>query len=43
MKADNYLKFIVKELKTFIDSHFSTFPNQENTFIGGSSFGGMIS
>ena len=43
IKADNYLKFIAKELKPFIDSHFSTFPNQENTFIGGSSFGGMIS
>ena len=43
MKADNYLKFIVKELKPFVDSHFSSLPNQENTFIGGSSFGGMIS
>jgi predicted alpha/beta superfamily hydrolase len=43
MKADNYLKFIVKELKPFVDSHFSTLTNQENTFIGGSSFGGMIS
>jgi len=43
MKADDYLKFIVKELKPFVDSHFSSLPNQENTFIGGSSFGGMIS
>jgi pimeloyl-ACP methyl ester carboxylesterase len=43
MLADNYLKFIVKELKPFVDSHFSSLPNQENTFIGGSSFGGMIS
>lgn len=43
MKTGNYLKFIVKELKPFIDSHFSSLPNQENTFIGGSSFGGMIS
>jgi enterochelin esterase-like enzyme len=43
MKADNYLKFIVKELKPFVDSHFSSLSNQENTFIGGSSFGGMIS
>jgi predicted alpha/beta superfamily hydrolase len=43
MLADNYLKFIVKELKPFVDSHFSSLPNQENTYIGGSSFGGMIS
>jgi predicted alpha/beta superfamily hydrolase len=43
MLADNYLKFIVKELKPYIDSHFSSLPNQENTFIAGSSFGGMIS
>jgi hypothetical protein len=43
MKADKYLKFIVKELKPFVDAHFSSLSNQENTFIGGSSFGGMIS
>jgi len=43
MKADIYLKFIVKELKPFIDNRFSTLRNQSNTFIGGSSFGGMIS
>jgi len=43
LQADRYLKFIVKELKPFIDLNFSTSTNQENTFIGGSSFGGMIS
>ena len=41
--SDNYLKFIVKELKPYIDKHFSTLKNQENTFIGGSSMGGLIS
>jgi enterochelin esterase-like enzyme len=40
--ADNYLKFIVKELKPFIDSNFSTLASQQNTFIAGSSFGGLI-
>ena len=41
--ADNYLSFIVKELKPFIDSTFSTLPDQANTFIAGSSMGGLIS
>jgi enterochelin esterase-like enzyme len=43
IESDNYLKFIVKELKPFIDSSFSTFPGCENTFIAGSSMGGLIS
>ena len=41
--ADNYLKFIVKELKPFIDSSFSTRRDVKNTFIMGSSMGGLIS
>jgi enterochelin esterase-like enzyme len=41
--SDNYLKFIVTELKPFIDSTFSTFKDQPNTFISGSSMGGLIS
>ncbi|MBX7109171.1 MAG: hypothetical protein K1X61_11035 [Chitinophagales bacterium] len=41
--ADRYLSFIVKELKPFIDSTFSTLPDQSNTFIAGSSMGGLIS
>jgi enterochelin esterase-like enzyme len=41
--SDNYLNFIVKELKPFIDSHFSTFKDRQHTFIGGSSMGGLIS
>jgi predicted alpha/beta superfamily hydrolase len=41
--ADNYLKFLVFELKPYIDSHFSTKTNQQNTFIAGSSMGGLIS
>ena len=42
-QADNYLKFIVRELKPFIDSNFSTLTNRGNTFVLGSSMGGLIS
>jgi len=41
--ADNYLKFLVKELKPYIDTHFSTLRDQKNTFTAGSSMGGLIS
>jgi enterochelin esterase-like enzyme len=43
VQSDNYLKFLVTELKPFIDSSFSTKKNQKNTFIAGSSMGGLIS
>jgi len=42
-QADNYLKFIIRELKPFIDSHYSTWKNAANTFLMGSSMGGLIS
>ena len=41
--SDLYLKFLVTELKPYIDSHFATLTNSENTFIAGSSMGGLIS
>ncbi len=41
--SDLYLKFIVTELKPYIDEHFSTLKNRENTVIAGSSMGGLIS
>ncbi len=41
--ADNYLKFIVNELKPFIDKNYSTKTEAENTFMIGSSMGGLIS
>ena len=41
--ADKYLKFIVTELKPFIDATYSTKSEQKNTFIAGSSMGGLIS
>jgi predicted alpha/beta superfamily hydrolase len=41
--SDLYLKFLVTELKPFIDKSFSTKSSRENTFIAGSSMGGLIS
>mgnify|MGYP001157207229 CR=1 FL=1 len=41
--SDNYLKFLVSELKPFIDSTYLTKPDADNTLIFGSSMGGMIS
>jgi enterochelin esterase-like enzyme len=41
--SDLYLKFLVTELKPYIDEHFSTLKNRENTVIAGSSMGGLIS
>lgn len=43
ISSDNYLKFIVSELKPFIDKKYSTHPEKEQTFIIGSSMGGLIS
>jgi len=43
VKGEKYLKFIVNELKPFIDSNYRTFPERENTAIMGSSMGGLIS
>jgi predicted alpha/beta superfamily hydrolase len=41
--ADKYLMFIVTELKPFIDSAYSAKKDVNNTFIMGSSMGGLIS
>ncbi|MFN3939284.1 MAG: alpha/beta hydrolase, partial [Chitinophagales bacterium] len=41
--GNNYLQFIVEELKPYIDNHYSTLPDRANTFIAGSSRGGLIS
>ncbi len=42
-QSDNYLKFLVKELKPYIDKKYSVRTNKENTFVAGSSMGGLIS
>lgn len=43
ISSDAYLKFIVKELKPYVDAHYPTLRNQPNTFIAGSSMGGLMS
>lgn len=41
--GDNYLKFLVEELKPYIDQHFSTYADKDHTFTIGSSLGATIS
>ncbi|MDG4716768.1 alpha/beta hydrolase [Winogradskyella marincola] len=41
--GNNYLKFIVEELKPVIDSTYSVYTDQEHTFVMGSSMGGLMS
>ena len=43
LKGDEYLKFLVQELKPYIDVTFSVYTNKENTFVAGSSMGGLMS
>ncbi|MDT0558927.1 alpha/beta hydrolase-fold protein [Ichthyenterobacterium sp. W332] len=43
LNGDNYLKFIVEELKPIIDSTYSVYNNRNETFIMGSSMGGLMS
>lgn len=40
--SDAYLRFLVEELKPFIDSTYRTLPDRANTFVMGSSMGGLI-
>jgi predicted alpha/beta superfamily hydrolase len=41
-EGDEYVDFLVKNLKPFIDRHYRTLPGKTNTFIAGSSMGGLI-
>lgn len=42
-RADRYLAFLTGELKPFIDDAYRTEPGQPDTFVMGSSMGGLIS
>ncbi|MCB9852745.1 MAG: esterase [Phycisphaerales bacterium] len=42
-QGDEYAKFIIEELKPMIDETYRTKPDRDNTAIGGSSLGGLIS
>ncbi len=41
--SDNYLKFLVLELKPLIDKKYRVYTGRKHTFIAGSSMGGLIS
>ena len=43
IRSDAYLRFVVEELKPFIDSTYATYGGRKHTFIAGSSMGGLIS
>ncbi|MEM6379714.1 MAG: alpha/beta hydrolase-fold protein [Bacteroidota bacterium] len=43
VQSDAYLKFLVEELKPHIDQNYATLPDAANTFVAGSSMGGLIS
>jgi predicted alpha/beta superfamily hydrolase len=42
-KADSYGRFLVEELKPFIDSEYRTLTDSSNTAIGGVSLGALVS
>jgi predicted alpha/beta superfamily hydrolase len=41
--GEDYLRFVIEELKPFIDKTYRTNPDRKNTAVGGSSLGGLIS
>jgi len=42
-RADRYAKFLIEELKPFIDQEYRTLSGPRHTGIGGSSLGGLVS
>lgn len=38
-----YMRWLIDELKPYIDEHYPTLPSREHTAIGGSSMGGLMS
>lgn len=43
IQSDEHLKFLVNELKPYIDKNYHTLGDKEHTFVAGSSMGGLIS
>lgn len=43
LRGDAYLNFIADYLKPYIDAEYSTLPDAANTFVMGSSMGGLMS
>ncbi|WAC01374.1 alpha/beta hydrolase-fold protein [Lacinutrix neustonica] len=42
LNGDAYLKFMVDEVKPYIDATYSTKRDKDNTFVSGSSMGGLM-
>ena len=42
-RGKTYMQWLVGSLKPYIDAHHRTLPDRENTLIGGSSMGGLMS
>jgi predicted alpha/beta superfamily hydrolase len=42
-EGDQYLEFLVRTLKPYIDKHYRTKKDKQDTYIAGSSMGGLIS
>ncbi len=42
-RADRYAKFLIEEVKSFVDLEYRTLGGAEHTGIGGSSLGGLVS
>ena len=43
IRSDRYLRFLVEELKPYVDANFPVLTDSDNTFVMGSSMGGLIS
>jgi len=43
VRSDDYLRFLVEELKPFVDARYRTLPGRDDTLVMGSSMGGLIS
>ena len=42
-EGNKYVDFLVQDLKPYIDKHYRTRPDKKDTYIAGSSMGGLIS
>jgi predicted alpha/beta superfamily hydrolase len=42
-RADRYAKFLLEEVRPFIDQEYRTLPGYQHTGIGGASLGGLVS
>jgi predicted alpha/beta superfamily hydrolase len=43
LKGERYRKFVIEDLKAFVDSNYRTLPDNKNTAVMGSSMGGLAS